>query len=488
MRRRLASFSRLQWKLTLAYTLFTALASAVLVGAFMTAVGIAIFRSDVLPQALAEALAAKTEEVRPALLAASPNRAEVRRWLKELGRRGNWQVINSGVFQFSVNLGEGGDAVLAVFDADGNPLGVNRAGVDPASSPLAIRLLQSALAGQSVPETLNGQEAGWMFAAAPIFDDRDRVAGALVVQVSNDVEEEGIFWFAAVLGTLLPTLCFFTPLAGAVGLVFGYLTARGLTRRIGSVAHASEAWSRGDFSMFVKDGSGDELGQLSRRLNTMAQQLQNLLKAKQDLAVLEERNRLALDLHDSVKQQAFAASAQLGAARALFRQNPSAAEARLVEAERLIDGLRQELAHLILELRPPVLGEKGLVTALGEYAAEWSRQSNLLAEVQASGERALAPEVEGELFRIAQEALANVARHSQATRVEVALVYDSTGVTLTVADNGRGFAPDLIQSGVGQRSMRERAEALHGTLMVESALGQGTSVRVQINDEPRNLK
>ncbi len=487
MRRLLAPFSRLQWKLTLSYTLFTALASAVLVGVFIGLVGIAIFRSNVLPQSLAEALAAKTEAIRPAVITAPPNRAEVHRWLTELKRRGNWQVIERSPFQFSVNFGDDGDAVLAVFEADGKPLGINRAGADPASSPVAARLLKSALAGESNPERLNGREAGWMFAGAPIFDDGGRVAGALVVGVNNNVEVEGVFWLAAVVATIFPTLCFITPLAGAVGLVFGYLTARGLTRRIGSVALASEAWSRGDFSIFVKDSAGDEVGQLSRRLNDMAQQLQALLKTKQDLAVLEERNRLALDLHDSVKQQAFAASAQLGAARSLLKQNAEAAEARLAEAERLMDGLRQGLAHLIFELRPPMLEGQDLLVALREYTAEWSRQSGIAVHVQVEGQVEVSRASEQALLRVVQEALANVVRHSQAVQVQVTLrhliehtpYYDHSTTTLTIADDGRGFDPAAIKKGIGLDSMRERMEAVGWTLTVESAPGGGTRIVAQ---------
>src|SRR5690606_545299 len=121
----------------------------------------------------------------------------------------------------------------------------------------------------------------------------------------------------------------------------------------------------------------------------------------------EERNRLARDLHDSAKQRAFALSAQLDAVRSLLPRDPAAAEVHLQRAEQVADNLRQELANLIEQLRPPEMEQGGLPAALRRYGAEWSLQSSVALEVQVSGERPLPPEVEQALFRIAQEALAN---------------------------------------------------------------------------------
>ena len=149
-------------------------------------------------------------------------------------------------------------------------------------------------------------------------------------------------------------------LAGIVGTVFGFITARGLVGRLARLASATSSWSQGDFSVVVADTSQDELGQLARRLNRMAEQLQNMLDTRRELAVVEERNRLARDLHDSAKQQAFAASAQIGAARALIVRDPASADQHIAEAERLINALRKELSTLILELRPAALGDQGL--------------------------------------------------------------------------------------------------------------------------------
>jgi signal transduction histidine kinase len=284
----------------------------------------------------------------------------------------------------------------------------------------------------------------------------------------------------AIVGDMAPilgvSLLFFTLVAVLAGTVYGFLAARGPVHRLNRLAEATLAWSQGNFSVSVDDPSGDELGQLARRLNDMARQLQHLLETRRELAVVEERNRLARDLHDSAKQQAFAAAAQVSAARALLERDPEAAETHIDEAERLIHGLRQELTGLVQELSPSALEGGGLAPAVREYSADWPPQSGIVPEVRVQGERSLPLEIEQSVFRIMQEALANVARHSRASSVEIALVYANNAVTLSVTDDGRGFDVGAKRSGFGLSSMQERAEALGGHLTVQSAPGKGTSV------------
>jgi NarL family two-component system sensor histidine kinase LiaS len=221
--------------------------------------------------------------------------------------------------------------------------------------------------------------------------------------------------------------------------------------------------------------------ELARRHNQqLLEELRAAQQQLQDLAVTEERNRLARDLHDSAKQQVFALSAQLDAVHSLIRRDPDAAERHLVQSEQLADTLRQELATFILELRPSAFGTAGLATALRQYANDWSQHSVIAVTVHIQDERVLPREVEYTLFRIAQEALANVARHSQAQRVDVRLDYTPDRVTLTIEDDGQGFDPQQISTGVGTHSMQERAATLpRGVLTLETAHGRGTRMTVQ---------
>ena len=258
------------------------------------------------------------------------------------------------------------------------------------------------------------------------------------------------------------SLLFFILIAALAGTVFGFLAARGPVHRLDRLSEATLAWRQGDFTKFVDDSSGDELGQLARRLNEMALQLENLLETRRELAVVEERNRLARELHDSIKQQAFAAAAQISGVRTLVRRDPETAEVHLEEAERLIYELRQELTSLILELRPAVLDDKGLASAVRKYAADWSRQNGIRSEVRIQGERSLPLDIEQPLFRIMQESLANVARHSKANNVEIGLIYANGEVILTVIDDGGGFDISRTNSGFGLISMGQRVEPLGG--------------------------
>jgi len=273
------------------------------------------------------------------------------------------------------------------------------------------------------------------------------------------------------------SLLIFTLFAGILGSGFGMLTASGLTKRLTQVSQAAHDWSHGDFSVSVRDKSDDEVGQLTNDLNSMAEQLENLLDRRQEISVLEERNRLARDLHDSVKQQAFAASAQMGAAKAHFARNPEQAYSHLQEAEILVGRVRQELTDLIQELRPVEMKGKGLIQAVEDHTSDWSRRNDIEIVVHVRGERSLPLEVEKCVFRIIQEALANVAWHSLADKVDLVFNFRSDFLLLTVRDNGKGFLPGQARkNGVGLKSMDERARLIGGELMIDSRLAKGTKI------------
>lgn len=203
-----------------------------------------------------------------------------------------------------------------------------------------------------------------------------------------------------------------------------------------------------------------------------------LYEQAQQAAALEERNRLARELHDSAKQQAFAASFQLGTAITLFDRDPQAARRHLMEADNLVDSVRRELTDLIHELRPPTMTEEDLAETLHEYAIEWAHQNGIDVDVKVQGRNELALEIEQTLYRIMQEALANVARHSSASSVDVLLSYDTDAVRLTITDDGCGFDTSRQHDGMGLRSMGERTASLNGDFAVESTPGQGTRISV----------
>jgi signal transduction histidine kinase len=267
---------------------------------------------------------------------------------------------------------------------------------------------------------------------------------------------------------------------GIMGTLFGYIFAHGLASRFNRISAITDLWSEGDFSRHIEDTVGDEISLLAGRLNNMAKQLKDLLRRRQEMAVSEERNRLARDLHDSAKQQALAASFELGTALTLYERDPQQAKKHLVEADGLVDTVRKELTNLVDELRPRPMNGQDFSEILREHAAEWSHRSGIELAINITGNDGLSEEAQEILFRIAQEALANIARHSSASRAEIFLDHGADAVTLTVKDNGRGFNTQALRVGIGLRSMRERAEAFDGGFSVESTPGQGTQIIVTL--------
>jgi ligand-binding sensor domain-containing protein/signal transduction histidine kinase len=205
-----------------------------------------------------------------------------------------------------------------------------------------------------------------------------------------------------------------------------------------------------------------------------------LFEQTKDLAVMEERNRLARDLHDSAKQKAFAALAQLGTANGIFNRNQSNIKPHLVEAENLVYEVIQELSFLIQEIYPMALQAKGLPTSLREYIFEWENRTDIPIELDIRDARPLELKTEQAIYRIIQEALANIARHSHATRGDVSLIYRPDALEVTIADNGVGFEVSQKNGGMGLRSIRERVGSIRGAIQIQSAPGAGTRVLIQI--------
>jgi two-component system, NarL family, sensor histidine kinase LiaS len=481
MRRRIFSLRRLRWKLALSYTLVTVLALLV-AELILVSVFVAFLLSPVIPSLAARYLGDDVApRMEPGLAQTPPDVGSLREEIAPLTRETNIRTADGdGVGGMDFTLGPN-DGNLLVVD-DGRRLLVSSRPVsgysdgerlDPGRFPDLAPLLTAALGGEEDPWSLGAysSDRGRMLAAAPVEGENGQTLGAVlvIIQLPNLT---GPLFTAVGVGALALAIP-----AAVLGMIFGFLTAWGLTRRLQRLARAAQAWSRGDFSVAVKDRSKDEIGQLSRELNQMAAQLEGLIQTRQELATLEARNRFARDLHDSVKQQVFATSFQVAAARALVEDDPKAAEAHLEQAEELVRQAQRELNVLIQEMRPAALEGKGLPAALRDYVDNWSRRAEIPAEVHVRGEREVPLEVEQAFFRVAQEALANVARHSGAANAEVDLIYAPDSLTLRVADDGLGFDPAKDPGeGFGLQSMHERLESLGGHVEVESAPGKGTTV------------
>jgi signal transduction histidine kinase len=213
-----------------------------------------------------------------------------------------------------------------------------------------------------------------------------------------------------------------------------------------------------------------------------------LYEQSRELSVLDERNRLARELHDATTQTLFSLRLAMETAASLVATDPARAAAELDTARDLVDATFAELRALVFELRPPALDSDGLVTTLRKHLDVAGRAHGLRVALHTTGEERLSPAVERELFRIVQEAVTNVLRHARATTLEVELAFEPGSVVVTVRDDGVGFDPDarsIRSRRLGLTSMRERARALGGSLTLQSAPGAGTTVRVEVPDDRR---
>lgn len=220
--------------------------------------------------------------------------------------------------------------------------------------------------------------------------------------------------------------------------------------------------------------------ELERLVGERTKQIEQLFEQTKELAILEERNRLARDLHDSAKQKAFAALAQLGAARSLGNDTAGKGAIHLQEAEVLVSEVIQEITFLIQEIHPAALKEKGLSAVLREYAFEWGNRTGIAVDLSLNGDGRLPLEIEQALYRAIQEALANVARHSNARVVRLSLAIRPEEVNISVVDDGQGFDPSQTPRGMGLRSINERVERLGGQFTLDSAPGDGTRLMITI--------
>src|SRR6266566_1018446 len=319
-------------------------------------------------------------------------------------------------------------------------------------------------------ETVGTTSDGKNFIVAAVPGQTKQVIGELVAVFSGPASAQATTGPGALLvrfwNLWQPPGIYFLLLAMLLGTVTGILISRNLVRRLNRIARAASAWSHGEFQVMVQDHSRDELGQLVSDLNSMAEQLKSLLSAHQALAVVEERNRLARELHDSVKQHMFTSALLVRAARKLFPRNP--------------EGAQQHLIAAIQALRPAVLEDLGLAMVLQDDAHNWSRHAGIAVDVRVHGVRTTPLQIEEALFRVSQQSLANVARHSRASEVKIQLTWNEEEVSLSFCDNGQGFdTARSLGKGLGLTSMRERVEALHGQLSISSS-EEGTTVEAHV--------
>ena len=201
------------------------------------------------------------------------------------------------------------------------------------------------------------------------------------------------------------------------------------------------------------------------------------------LAIIEERSRIGMDLHDGVIQSIYAVGLTLESAQMILGEKPDEARELLNQSIAGLNDAIRDIRNFILDLRPRRF-EGDLTTGIARLVREF--QANALIEVDVAGPEELKdsipPDVSQAVFLTAQEALANIARHARATSVSVELNRDADSIWLNVSDDGQGFDIQLKDQTVGHglANMRARAEELGGSFEVESVIEQGTSIRLRL--------
>jgi signal transduction histidine kinase len=217
----------------------------------------------------------------------------------------------------------------------------------------------------------------------------------------------------------------------------------------------------------------------------MAIEHARLQRQAEQLAVLQERERLARELHDSVTQSLYSVNLYArAAALALTAGKQESAAGYLQELQETAQEGMRDMRLLIFQLHPPQLQTEGLAAVLQARLAAVEARAGLQTEFRVEGERRLPIAIEGELYWIAQESLNNVLKHAQAQHVILCLRYSPDSISLEVTDDGIGFDPLSIRpegrGGVGLRSIKERAARLGGTLVCDSRPSEGTRVKVEV--------
>lgn len=330
--------------------------------------------------------------------------------------------------------------------------------------------------------------------AVPIFEGR---AGIARVGMSEDEMRRTV---NRVTGQLL----LMTVIVSAVGITAAIVLTWAFTRPILDLVEAAESVAHGDLSPRLTRWANDEVGDLAEAFNAMTEALRKAAQERQERDLLraqyvsgiitaqeEERKRIARELHDGTGQLLTSLLAGLSALENAST-DPLVRE-RTEDLRKMASHTLHEVRNLAVNLRPSALDDLGLPAAIEHYVGMCIRHYGLDIELTIHGlnEERLSTERETAIYRIVQEALTNVARHAQASSVDVILEKRGDGVVVIIEDNGCGMdlksmvgKPD---KGLGLYGIRERAELLGGKLTIESEPGKGTSLFVMLPLESESL-
>lgn len=320
---------------------------------------------------------------------------------------------------------------------------------------------------------LSGAESTWLTDVLGIEKDNDRFVLRLILMA-----------------------CFTGATALIGGAIIGFYNGRKLKRSLQSLSWAAEKLTGGELHYRITVNGEDEIAELAEQFNDMAGRieaqvgsLQRLVKENAELhqqarqlAVDEERQRLARELHDSISQQLFAIMMTMAGCARIIDKDIEKAKKQFAIIEDIAAQAQAEMRALLLHLRPVQLEGKQITGALDELLTELKSKHPVEYVWEIDDIDDLPIGFEEHIFRIAQEALSNALRHSHASRILLTLKQHKSTIVLRIMDNGIGFDPETERnsSSMGLTNIAERSQEMGGTWELISAEGKGATLEVRV--------
>ncbi|MBY0201647.1 sensor histidine kinase [Paenibacillus polysaccharolyticus] len=278
-------------------------------------------------------------------------------------------------------------------------------------------------------------------------------------------------------------------------VVTGYIAALRLQRKIDLLDLNMLKVSKGNLAVRMPDAEDASFGRVYQEFNVMMESIEKKMRLLQRLgeqeviekeqaserAVIEERKRMARDLHDTVSQQLFAMHMSASSLPRLLEMNPEHGRNVLDQLIQMSHIAQRQMRGLIAQLRPIELEGRDLTAALDSWFPDYCRQNGLKGVKELELDGGVSDAIEHQLFLIIQEAVANVVKHAEAGLVSLAIRESEHQISMSISDDGQGFLQQTERPGsYGLSTMRERAEKLGGQVQIISKPGAGTTVRVLI--------
>lgn len=299
------------------------------------------------------------------------------------------------------------------------------------------------------------------------------------------------------LQSIILFIGFYIAIGMAVHIYVGFKSSGVIKERLDNLSMLITQFANGNYQTRIHAGENDEIARITdemyafgRKLEMQVKSLEKMADEKSALAdsahkaaVIEERQRLARDLHDAVSQQLFALTMMSEAAVKQLEKNPEVAKRQIKEVAAAALKAQTEMRALLLHLRPIDLSGEPLTTGIHKLVQELKEKSNMQFEVYMDDSLPLSASKEEQIFRIVQEALSNILRHAHATKVNLTFTERKNELFIHIADDGDGFDVGEYsnrKTSYGLKTMRERSEEIGGTFSVKSIEQEGTYVDIRI--------